>query len=142
MTLRTVEDYWPNGELRRRYLIRLWEDVKHLRATFLESEAIPATVADAAGLALGTDYDEWYENGQKRMEVRCAPVRRVRGWFATGQLSDHMVAGTGIVTMCNPWTGEPLEQRRLQDDVVVDTRTSPPWFTEEEILQSVEGVEE
>ncbi len=33
-------------------------------------------------------------------------------------------------------------QNRWQDGNLVETRTSPPWFTEEEILQAVEGVEE
>ncbi len=35
-----------------------------------------------------------------------------------------------------------VSQRRLKGRIFVETRTSPPWFTEEEILQSVEGVEE
>ena len=33
-------------------------------------------------------------------------------------------------------------QCRIEDDNIVETRTSPPWFTEEEILQAVEGARE
>ena len=37
---------------------------------------------------------------------------------------------------------EVVRQLRWVDGRLRETRTSPPWFTEEEILQSVEGVEE
>ncbi len=54
-------------------------------------------------------------------------------------------AVTGVQTrLCGDASLPPLIiwQIRLTDGHTVETRTSPPWFTEEEILQSVEGAEE
>ena len=126
LTTKTVEEYYDDGTLRYRGWVRLWE-------------ARPA--APLGWWVLGRDCDAWYENGQKVVVARYSPVERVRGWSETGQLLSNRVAGTGILTVTTA-AGELLEQVRYKDDVVVETRFSPPWFTEEEILGSVEGVQE
>ena len=118
MTLRTVEEYWPSGGLQRRYRVRLWQGRAHMQ----------------------DHCDTWYENGQKRREIRQWPVYRMRGWSDTGQLRTYVVAGTGIHS--TPAGRRVLEQVRMKNDVVVETRRSRPWFTEEEILRSVEGIDQ
>ena len=129
LTLRMVEEYWPNGQIQRRYYLRLWDSQ--------EKDDWPWVLAPTYA-----DYDQWYENGQKEAEIRHSPVQSLRGWAETGIVTSYVVRGVGIQTTDASPTGAPVEQYRFEDGQIVEIRTSPPWFTEEEILQSVEGVEE
>ena len=126
VTLRTVEEYWPNGRAMHRYEVRLWESVE-----------------DNA-LSRG-DYTFWHENGQKEFQMHSGAVVQVREWSPTGRLLTYLRSGDGVETTVHGdeiISGDNLKQERSVNGVVIETRTSPPWFTEEEILQAVEGVEE
>ncbi len=122
LTRRTVEEYWPSGKLKHRYEVRLWES-EDAHSGLLEF---------------------WYENGQREFEIRSSGeyLLQVREWSPTGRLLTYLLSGEGIDTTVQEDTFGIVKQERSVNGVVVETRTSPPWFTEEEILQSVEAVEE
>ena len=125
ITTRTVEEYWPNGQMRNRYRLPWWVTADEW--TWVH------------GVTRQSDFDAWYENGQKQIERRRAPVWQIREWSETGEVTTWKLDGTGIET----WTEDERRwQNRYKGGELVETRTSPPWFTEEEILQAVEGVAE
>ena len=97
MTTKTVEQYWPNGQLSARYRMRRW--------------------SGRIGLVQG-----WTPDGKLNTNI----------WVFRGQLVTGIESGAVPVRY----------QKRYVNGKRVELRTSPPWFTEEEILQSVEGVEE
>ena len=135
MTLWTVEEYYPNGALHRRYKLR-WQEPREGYENFRER------------------YVEWYPNGEREREYlgagpgfRHGRVRE-RWWDEEGRLFSCLIHLQG-----KPYQGflgfhgfkgnKPFSaQFRYTAGEMIEMRTSPPWFTEEEILQSVEGVEE
>ena len=126
LTLTTVEEYWPNGNLRLRYYTWRWRSV---------GDDTPDSIVWRRSL------ERWYENGQKEREELFVGRNGfvARAWLEDGRLWFHAgpsgkfssVFADGEVRGQALWSGDHVERRK-----------SPPWFTEEEILQSVEGVEE
>ncbi len=116
LTVRTVEEYWPNGGLRSRSRFRLWDDV------------------DSA-----FQNELWHENGRLCMSQRRGRFWKV--WIPSGQLVSYLRKDVGVYTELSD-AREIMSQTRRRGLVTLEERTSPPWFTEQEILQAVEGVEE
>ncbi len=95
------------------------------------------------------DYDEWYEHGGKSVEFRRQSATLKR-WSGDGSLAAMFVCGEGVLltgVRVPEWSivkGRHLIVRQVckLEGTIVETRTSPPWFTEAEILQAVERVEE
>ena len=134
LTLRTVEEHWPNGQLKRRYQRQWWS-----------GESVYSHVGS---------WEEWHEDGQPAHQIIANSLGNgyAKAWSRNGHLiAYHSTrrgeAHTGVYVLEQPVGMPPTswvieKQWRRLAGVDVETRTSPPWFTEEEILQSVEGVEE
>ncbi len=140
LTLRTVEERSETDGTSIHFEVRLWDD---------------QSVANAVGVVTYRD-----ENGHKikttrrlrdgRTEVRYWEGDELRGlshsdlnWVrSSGANGLNPTVGFGDTdgTYWIKWGG--TEQVLVRSRVIVERRTSPPWFTDEEILQAVEGVEE
>ncbi len=123
MTKQVTVD-WPNGNLRLRYHTWRWRSVGDETPdvfTWLRS------------------HEQWYENGQKERESFLGRDAFQRSWLEDGRLWGCASPSGKFESRVS--NGEFSEQRLRSRDQF-EIRTSPPWFTEEEILQVVEGVEE
>ena len=123
MTKQVTVD-WPNGNLRLRYNTWRWRSA---------ADDTPNRIVWRRSLA------RWYENGQKGEEWFRGRDFINRSWQEDGRLWFHASPSGEFSSALR--NGEFSEQRLRSGDQF-EIRGSPPWFTEEEILQSVEGVEE
>ena len=74
MTLRTVEEYWPSGQIKKRYAVRWWDSSEGPEDSALLFRAM-----------LVADYDAWHENGEtlsafaRRWSLK---TKRIARWAA------------------------------------------------------------
>ncbi len=142
LTLRTMERPWVHAVS----VARLWpgDDVVTCRYR------VPRWSDGEDHLPRGVPLQGWHENGQLAIEVYVPSqgpgYRRV--WSRDGELTTNMLLHDGYphVGILTAWPGgAPSRKAQVRSDGgknAAEARASPPWFTEEEILQSVEGVEE
>ena len=119
----TVETYYANGQVEHRNQFKRWGRQQH------------------------GESGEWWPNGQRRQEsyrengVGCGTWRYwdIDGNLVGLQRFDLTKRGFkhGVIPM--GWVdGRPRVQFRFFDGSLVEQRTSPPWFTEDEIRASVD----
>ena len=137
LTLRTTEDWQRPDGVRNRTRARLWS-----KPGFVEF------------------FESWYPDGTKRYEGTAHDWNAnwagyAKWWTEQGELVTYCVwaegepqhgvfemythyfedGPTGLVESRPP----TRKQTRYLDSTAVETRTSPPWFSEEEILRSMES---
>ena len=142
LTLRKVEEYYDNGSLSGRYYVRWWEPEP---ADYEAWEFFDERGRLVSQMRLDGFLRHWADDGRLRTAALMRNGDPVQGvyttetvWVSAAMFDKGARPGDGV-TM---GSRREMMQVRYVDGTEVETRTSPPWFTEEEILQSVEGVEE
>ena len=119
ITIMTVTEYYDDGTPHHRYRVRRWSGERVL------------------GVSEG-----WYEDGTLQFREDweqsfwAYTPRGALYQFSYGSLRHSITLSSNVASDWSIWGQGLCVNKRYE------SRTSPPWFTEEEILQAVEGVEE